>query len=398
MVSVKEALELILAQSGSFGTEKILLEESFGRVLAENILADRDYPPFNRSAMDGFALRASDLHRFYKLKVVETIYAGSEGKNKINEGECAKIMTGAPVPSGADSVLRKEDTQEYDDFLIPQTKDLKPGANISLQGEDARLNDLVISKSHVIDGGMMGTLAALGKKYLEIFKLPEVAMISTGDEIKAVGEPVLSYQIRDSNSYSLQGFFQQYGIKFKSKQIVSDRKEDLIRSFKEIQQSDIIILTGGVSAGDADFVPDILTQLSVRKIFHKVKIKPGKPLWFGVTENNKVVFALPGNPFSVQAAFKIFIEPYVRKCFGLEPFPGYYLPITFSRKKKTAFDEFFPVALKNDRTICLDKVSFNGSGDITSTIASSGLGWHAADLEELKEGDLIRFLSWKNLR
>ncbi|MBX9852102.1 MAG: molybdopterin molybdotransferase MoeA [Cytophagaceae bacterium] len=396
MVSVKEALELILLQSRSFGTEEIFLKDSFGRVLAEDILADRDYPPFNRSAMDGFALRSADLLKFDKLKIIETVYAGSIATKIIRKGECIKIMTGAPVPAGADVVLRKEDATETGEFMVPGIKELKPGANISSQGEDAKKNDLVISKSHMIDGGMMGTLAALGKKQINVFGLPQVGMISTGDEIRQVGEAVLSYQIRDSNSYSLEGFFQLYGIRFKNKNIVSDRKEDLINSFRKIQDNDIIILTGGVSAGDADFVPDVLTELSVRKIFHKVKIKPGKPLWFGITRDNKIVFALPGNPFSVQTAFKIFIEPYLRACFGLKTLQFGRLPIIFDRKKKTSFDEFFPVTLKTNNSLCLDKVAFNGSGDITSTIASSGLGWHPAEQEELKEGDLINFISWKS--
>jgi molybdopterin molybdotransferase len=239
----------------------------------------------------------------------------------------------------------------------------------------------------------MGTLASLGKAFIKVYRKPNVAIISTGNEIKKVSEAILPYHIRDSNTYSTTGFFYNYHITPAYKEIIPDDKEKLRAGIEKALEADILILSGGVSMGDADFIPEILQELGVKKIFHKIQIKPGKPLWFGKTEST-VVFALPGNPFSVQVAFKIFIEPYLRACMGMKQIIPLKLPIAGNKKKKTSFDEYFPCKISSLNQTRIQSVAFNGSGDIRAAIESDGIALHPSAQGDISEGEFMEFLFW----
>jgi len=398
MLTVTEARNLILQHARSFGIETILLSEAYERVLAEDIYADRDYPPFNRSAMDGYALKFKDLDKFKEFKLVAEMLAGEGIKSLIEEGACIKIMTGAPVPQGADLVIRVEDSELNDGMVKFKSLPSKIWQNIAIQGEDARLGELVLKKSTIINASTSGLLASLGRSNVKVHSLPKVSIISTGNEIKAVEDAVLRHQIRDSNSYTIASFFQHYNIDIASRKLVSDLKEEIKHAIESLKDMDILILSGGVSMGDADFVPEVLNECGVKTIFHKVQIKPGKPLWFGVRDNKKVVFALPGNPVSCQVAFKVFIEPFLRACFDLPPCQTIKLPLTSIRKKKSSFEEYFPCILGQFGSQAgLQQIKNNGSGDFTSITRSSGLAVHPAEIEELKEGDVVEFIPWRGI-
>lgn len=392
MITVTEAQSLITNQAKNFGSEEIALSSAQGRVLAEDIFADRDYPPFHRAAMDGYALRSEDfLNGLREFIVVEEIYAGALAVKKIGKGECYKIMTGASTPVEADAVIRVEDTIQQKDKVIFQTDQLKKGQNIAQKGEDRKAGELVLKKNTLLKAPEAAALAVLGKTKISVYKLPEVSIISTGDEVIAADQPVLTHQIRDSNSYAVEGFLKNYHIPLSGRKLVKDDKDALTKAVNEFIGSDILVLSGGVSMGDADYVPEVLKNAGVEKIFHKVALKPGKPLWFGKSKNG-VVFALPGNPMSVQISFKLFIEPFLRTCFGLPPMLELKLPITTLRKKKVKFDEYFPCVIENGSV--LKPVTFNGSGDVTSILYSDGLAVQEAEKEELKEGDLVKFWFW----
>jgi molybdopterin molybdotransferase len=402
MIPIQEAITLILQQARSFGLEEVNLEASLGRVMGETLYADRPYPPFNRSAMDGYAIIAADLitKNLNCLELIEEVMAGQTAQKKLQSGQCIKIMTGAPVPDEADTVIRVEDTSLDDRKVIfhLQAKDIKRGQNIAKKGEDLQREDPIFEEGQMIESAEMVALAVTGKTRIQVKKRPEIAVISTGDEIVQPGEAVLPHQIRNSNKFAIQAFLDTYHIPITFAALTKDNIPDLQKVLSQALKYDIIIVSGGVSMGDADLVPEVLTSLGVKKVFHKVKIKPGKPLWFGATPSGGAVFALPGNPVSCQFACKLFIEPYLRKCFGLPRLEPMLLPFNGTRKKKSKLDEFFPCQITQAHSMtAITPILFNGSGDIKATLNSNGIAHHPADTETIHNGDLIHFSPWISL-
>lgn len=396
MINYREAQEIVIKRARSFGREKIGLGEAYGRVLAERVPADRDYPPFNRATMDGYAVRYADLN-IQRFRIVETIYAGAKATRPALPGECYKIMTGAPVPVGMDIVIRREETIEEGEVMIfPGPAALlpverQPFSNIARQGEDMRLGDTVIDGPCVCDASVTGLLASLGKSELIVQALPRVAILTTGNEVVPVDVHPGETQIRNSNRWLLQSLLQSRGIGVASCQHAADDKAALNDSVHQALSCDLLIVSGGVSAGDADHVPDVLEGAGVQKLFHKIAIKPGKPVWCGIAPSGTMVFALPGNPFSCLVNFVLLIQPYLNACFGLpvpEP-PG--LSLASSKKKKTPLDEFFPVRLHGSPGR-LVQAPLNGSGDIRLGLSADALALHPADSGDLPEGaDVLYF-------
>jgi molybdopterin molybdotransferase len=397
MISIREAQQFINGYSRNFGWEEVDIDNAFNRTLAEDIYADRDYPPFNRSAMDGYALKSEDLNdkMINEFEVIENLFAGNISNQKIQNGQCIKIMTGAPVPSTADAVIRVEDTTNNSQKTIFKLTAIKPWQNISKRGEDVLQNEILVVKNQIINATIIGVLAVTGRSKIKVCKLPSVAIVSTGNEVININSPVKPYQIRDSNSHVLKAFLRQYHIDDIETSLLPDEKEELKRGIGKLLHKDILILSGGVSKGDVDYIPEVLTSLGVKEIFHRVQIKPGSPLWFGIAETGAAVFALPGNPFSVQVAFKVFIEPYLRECFGLKQKTGLFVALLYPKNKNTKLDEFFPCRLiSKNNTNCLLPITFNGSGDITATCHSDGIARHPSGEQILNAKTLVQFLPW----
>ncbi|MDB5228250.1 MAG: molybdopterin molybdenumtransferase MoeA [Bacteroidota bacterium] len=398
MRSIDEALELILSHTKNFGVEEISIHHALNRILAEDIFADRDYPPFNRSTMDGYAVVASDLleKKLTELKLIETIHAGDIAKLRVSPGTCIKIMTGAPIPDGADAVVRVEDCIENNSNVQFKTTFISPKQFIAQQGEDIQKGNLLIKKNIKLDAPAIAVLAVAGKARVKVYSLPSVTVVSTGNEIVNVNDKILPHQIRDSNSIALSSFLKQYNISCDTV-LEKDDKIILKETFKNFLHKDILIITGGVSMGDADYVPEVLISLGVKEIFHRVKIKPGNPLWFGVMPNGGVVFGLPGNPVSVQAAFKVFIEPYLRACFNMEALKPFYLPLFNDKPKKSKFTEYFPCSIVTKNKVTgLESKKMNSSGDIAATLYSDGLAIHPERTEMMKENTIVEFYSWNS--
>ena len=370
------------------------IDDCQGRVLAQNLVADRDYPPFNRATMDGYAVRSGDLQSPDSLFLSEEIFAGSISEKELQQGNCVKIMTGAPVPPGADAVVKVEDTELDADRVIFKIKDLRSGQFIAQKGEDAGMGDVLVPTGSVCDPTTISAMAVTATSGVKVFKTPSISIISTGTEVKPLGANILPHQIRDSNSYALRAFFKNYQISLENKILVEDDPAKLKQVIENCLSSEILILSGGVSMGDADFVPGTLTALGVEKLFHKVQIKPGKPLWFGTNPKGGVVFGLPGNPMSTQVAFKVFIEPYLRKCFQMKPLITMQFAIAAGRKKDSPFDCYFPASLESTQPPRLNPIPFNSSGDITATLNCDGLAVHSGDSSDLKAGDVVEFHPW----
>jgi len=393
MIPVKEALSLILKQSRSFGTCTIGIDEATGRVLAEDIFADRDYPPFNRAAMDGFALRSIDFLEkgIRRYEIIDTLLAGSTSSLKPSEGQCLRIMTGAATPTEYDCIIRIEDCQlenTHVTFLVDQ---IKKGQNIAQQGEDVKSGALIMAKNTRLHSPQISALAVTGKSKVLAQQLPKIAVISTGDEVMPLDVTVQAHQIRDSNSYALASFLSQYQTTIQYRTLVADDTVVLKKTIEEVIDFDLIIFSGGVSMGEADFVPAVLADAGVEKIFHKVKLKPGKPLWFGETASGGAVFGLSGNPMSCQVCYKVFIEPFLRQCFGLDAPLTLQLPLLADKRKNAKLDHYFPCRIEGNGIVPLE---INGSGDITSTLYSQGLALHPSESGDLVKGDVVDFIFW----
>ena len=391
MTNLEQALNILSANTIPFKTEKVKLEKSIGRILAEDIVADRDYPPFNRAAVDGYAISMSDADKkITQYRVVETIFAGDFAKFKLRTGECYKIMTGAAAPESADILFRVEDSIADETYIVLPIVLAKPLLNISKKGQDATLGEVILSKNKIITIPMISTLAAVGKSEVEVIRMPNVVIITTGDEIVDIDESVELYQIRNSNSYILRAMLSQWHIKPSVIRHVRDSHDAILRAVNKNLNADIIITTGGVSMGDADYMPQVFESAGIKMLFHKLNIKPGKPVWVGKKENGPIVFGLPGNPFSVQTVFTILVQHYLNVCSGntVELFKTYKL--NAERVKSSKLNEFFTVK-KNKETNSLFVVNNNGSGDITAGISSDGIALHPADIAVLKNGSLVKF-------
>ncbi len=389
MLNYKEAQTIIASLAKSFGQETLSLEKAFDRILAEKIYADRDYPPFNRATMDGYAISFKDWEQGTKnYAVKEVVFAGQRYGQEISSGECYKIMTGASVPPNVDLVIRREDALEENGRVSFQYETIKPQQNIAQKGEDIKAGSCVINANCKITPQVVALLASLGRAEVEVEKLPKVALFTTGDEVVEPGKPVSDIQIRNSNQFLLKSLLNKWQIKPTITKHILDDKEQLKQEIGAALNCDIIILCGGVSAGDADYVPEILESLGVKKLFHKVKIKPGKPIWCGQLPSGGLVFALPGNPFSCHVTFKLFIEHYLKACFSLEETEWPMLPLSAQKQKKTPFDEFFPAVINQSVT----PVLFNSSGDVKAALNANAIAHHPANTQDLAVGNPIAFL------
>jgi molybdopterin molybdotransferase len=347
--------------------------------------------------MDGYALRYEDVERgIRRFRIAELLFAGSEALGGIGSGECYKIMTGAAVPDDADLVIRREDVEEGKEMMevgIREPEPWRPYLNIARQGEDLRAGDLVIDRPRRCDPAVMGLLATLGQSKVTVARGPRVGLITTGNEVVKPGDPVSPVQIRNSNHWMLLGALRGERLGLSRSAHVGDDPEQLKGMLERFLDLDILILTGGVSAGDADHVPRVLEELGVRRLFHKIAMRPGKPTWCGVSPEGGIVFALPGNPFSCLVNFALLIAPYIHACWGLEPAAQMSLPLREGRRKRTPLDEFFPVRIEGSPAR-LTAVQLNSSGDIRLGMGANALALHPAASGDLGIGAEVTFYSF----
>ena len=319
MIPFPEALSLVLADAKPLPAESAPVLDSLGRVLREDVKAARPIPPFDRSAMDGYAVRAADVaeasrERPVVLRVLEDVPAGSRPKKAVGPGQATRIMTGAPMPKGADAIVMVENTEAQ----AGSVKIFQPataGQDVVRAGEDVEAGQVVIEPGAVIGPAEMGMLAALGKSRVKVSRRPRVAVISTGDELVEPGKPMRPGQVRDANGYSLTGLALAAGAEARFLGIARDTKANLLAKLRRGRGFEVVVLSGGVSVGDYDLVQDILLAEGVKKIFWQVAIKPGKPTFVGRT-GRQYLFGLPGNPVSCMVTFSLFVRPLLDAMLG----------------------------------------------------------------------------------
>ena len=319
MISVEEALDKILSRIEPLGHEKVSLLESLGRVIGEDIDCRRDIPPLDNSGMDGYAVRAADVEgasraRPERLEVIEDLPAGFLPRKTLKEGQATRIMTGAPIPRGADTVVPVEETEKDGTFVLIFQSFLA-GEFIRKAGEDVKKGQRIVSKGDILGPAEIGVLAANGRSSISVYQRPSVAILCTGEELVDVDEPLEGVRIVSSNSYTLAAQVKESGAVPIQLGIAKDRKENVLEKLRQGLRADVLISSAGVSVGDYDFVKEALGDLGMELVFWRVAMKPGKPMAFG-TIRGKPVFGLPGNPVSSMVSFEQFVRPALLKMTG----------------------------------------------------------------------------------
>ena len=386
MLDYKEALELIQSSANVLATEKVELEKSLNRVLAVDVFHDMDMPPFNKSAMDGFACRRSELVN--ELEVVETIFAGKKPEKKIGKNQCYKIMTGAVVPDEADCVFKKEDADFTESGKVVCTNPSTTN-NINYRGEDVKTGDKILNKSTLITTRHLPALAGAGHTQPEVFKKPSVSVIATGTELVEPDKIPLWYQIRNSNSSQLLAQTAELGIEANYGGIIKDDAVQIQRKIGEVFVSnDVVILTGGVSVGDFDYIPEILNKLGFKTLVHATAIKPGKPMSFA-HKDNKFCFGLSGNPVSSFVQFELYVKPFLYALMGHKFQPVILrLPLgaEYTRSRADRIN-FIPANINNNMEIV--PVEFHGSAHINALNSANYLLEIPKGVNSIKKGELV---------
>ncbi len=402
MISVREALDLVLRDLPALGSEQVPLPCALGRVLAAPTLATRDIPPFRNSAMDGYAVRAVDTataaaHAAVRLRILEVVGAGALPRQTVGAGTATKIMTGSPMPAGADAVVRIEDTAEHDGSVDVRVA-VAAGAHVRHPGEDMRAGETVLTPGRALRPADIGLLASLGAAVVSVRRKPVVAILSTGDELVELGQPLAPGQIVNSNAYTLAAAVEESGGTPRVLGIVRDTVEETRRAFLDAFNSDVVLSTGGVSMGTFDLVRATLAELGVAERFWKVAQKPGKPLAFG-RRDAVPVFGLPGNPVSSLVCFYLYVRPALRAMQGLERLHLPTVDATLDETVHTAsgLTELVRCILEGEPTAYhVRATGSQSSGVLRSLSLGQGLIIAPPEVTTLERGSRVRVMLLNN--
>ncbi|HQQ93444.1 MAG TPA: molybdopterin molybdotransferase MoeA [Bacteroidia bacterium] len=389
MIPVSKAKELVLEKCVSVGTEIIPLYEAVERVSVNDLFAPIDTPPFDQSAMDGYAILYKDLEQFSSFRLLQEIPAGTHLSLQHLPGSTLRIFTGAPVPDGYDTVVPQENVKQAGRNVVITNPPLKPGQHVRPRASQSRQGDLALKAGTCLNPGALAYLASLGFDRLEVFRLPKISLIMTGNEIQRPGTRLQAGHIYESNSYGLSAVLKQFGIAPEAIHFVPDIESTIRDAIeKALAQSDVLILSGGVSVGDYDLVVPALKASGVKEVFHKVKQKPGKPLFFG-THDKKLVFALPGNPAAVLTCYYQYILPALKKFTGYpEPYQNcMHLPISSGYAKKPGLTHFLKARAQDHFVLPLE----GQESYLMNTFALANcLIELEEDCTEVKKGELVK--------
>ena len=386
MIKLDDALQILNeTQKPRTATEIIDLKDVNGRILAKDVNSDMDFPSFDKSAMDGYAIKKEEIDQ--KLEVVEFIPAGKMPEKSIKSGECAKIMTGAMLPQGADMVVMVEDVSRKGDNIV--INNLKSKSNILLKGEDVKTGDVVLKAGSLLNSATAGILASVGEVRPEVFKKPEISIISTGSELVNPSEKPVLPQIRNSNSSQLQVLAKASGANVLNTFTIEDDEKKIFSLVEQqLKISDIVILTGGASVGDLDFTSRVFEGLQAKIHFTKLSIQPGKPVLFA-TIGDKYLFGLSGNPVSSFVQFQLLVKPFISRFSGNnKQITPLKLPMAVEmkrRKKERAL--FFPVKINAQNKI--ETIEYHGSAHLNAYAEADAMACFPIGLNELKIGDLV---------
>jgi len=391
MISVAEAERIILSAARDFGTEEIPFTAALGRTLARDLLADRDFPPFNRVTMDGIAIAFRDWEQGMRdFTITATQAAGDAPLVLTQPGECIEIMTGAALPPTADTVISYEELQ----LQRPRATiagEVKQGQNIHVRGRDRQQNDVLVPAGTIITPAIVGLAAATGATRLLVRKLPRVAVFSTGDELVSPEEVPLPAQIRRSNDFTIAAVLQQRGIETELVPLGDDPAAIRQALSEGLQNFDAVLLSGGVSMGRFDHVPGILKELGVEQLFHRIRQRPGKPFLFGQKSGGATVFAFPGNPVSTFLCLHRYFLPWLNAGLGLAT-TAVFAVLDQSVTFEPPLHYFLQVRLtvSNDGRLTATPAAGNGSGDFVNLASAQAFLELPADQNNFEAGSVHR--------
>jgi len=396
LININEAINIIIENTENISFEQRDIINCNNRVLAEDIYSNDNLPPFNKSAMDGYAIKSQDtvgVHKDNKigLEVKKTIKAGDWCEDILKNGEAFKIMTGAPLPIGADSVIKIEKTAEENNIVYIESR-VKQWENVIRLGEEIKTLDIALKKGALIRTSEIGLLASLGYTNITVYKSPVVALIITGDELVDIESKLEKGKIRNTNEYTLTSLIENSGAEIISFGTVTDNRSLILEKVKlALGKADIIITSGGVSVGEYDFIEDILIEVGANIKFNSVAIKPGKPITFA-TYDKKLIFGLPGNPLSVITTFEEFVKPAIRKIMGKRKLFSNEFDVRLSNdfKSKLGRRDFVYVHLEKENGFYhAHKIGTQSSNQLMNLTKSNGLIIIPEERETAREGEIL---------
>ncbi|TFV94181.1 molybdopterin molybdotransferase MoeA [Algoriphagus kandeliae] len=398
MISVSEAKAILQKQQIHRQVITIPISESCGYFLAEAVNSRLDVPSFDNSAMDGYAFCWNDeflnnQKDTISLQIVGEVAAGSFREQVLEKGQAVRIFTGAPIPPGADTVIMQEKVERQGDQIVIHKDYLVKGSHVRYRGSQCKEGSIVAKKGGKITPGTVSLLASVGIKEVSVWGLPTVSILLTGNEIKNVGEALEAGQIYNANGPALEAWLSSLGIGKITTRKVSDDKEKVIESIAQaLEESDVVLVTGGISVGEYDFVQEAMQENGVETLFYKIKQRPGKPLFVG-RKGDKMVFALPGNPASVLSCFMQYVKPFLLSLKGdssaWEQFE--WLPLMEGFEKKIPLTQFLKAEkLGSQIRVLQGQESFN----LISFGTASGFVEIPEDVEKLDAGSLVKFYPW----
>lgn len=400
MIELEEAKELVLSRIQPVETEWVSITDAYQRVLGQDVISQIAMPPFARSPLDGYAYRAGEFDsQPLQLLVVSEIPAGTFSEREILIGEAAKIFTGAPIPPGANCVVRMEDT-EFVGNQVTISRPVLPGSNIVPKGEEIKEGDTLLKQGFYLTPPALGLLAAVGLDQVNVYRRPRVGLLSTGSELMDVGRSLLPAKIYNSNSYTLRGMLQEAGCEVSAIPIVSDQIEDTLEALERVSDTDLVISTGGASVGDYDIMRHALAEFGCEMLFWKLNLKPGTPASVG-QKGKQLFFSLSGNPAAAMVTFELLVRPALRKIAGRSYEGEQFLVKMASGFGKTGRQRRFlrAQAVFKDGEIWADLTPAQGSGILRSMIGSHLLVDVPANHGSVEQGEVLmaRWIAdWEN--
>ena len=398
MISVKEATDIILNNTITLEAESVPLGDAIGRVLLEPLIADRDFPPYDRVTMDGIAIHFDSFEKGQRRFPIEAIGAAGAPQLKLqNSSNCIEIMTGAILPVNTDTVIRYEDLQIEKEQVHIQIDKIRKGQNVHWKGMDQKQGAVVVPAGQVISSTEIGVAATVGKAHLQVRQMPKTIIISTGDELVEINESPLPHQIRKSNVHRIKASLKQWGVKADTAHLLDNPKEIKFKLEKIINDYQVLIISGGVSKGKFDFIPNVLKELGVVKLFHRIAQRPGKPFWFGKAANHSTVFALPGNPVSSFMCTHRYFYPWLRACLGINPmpYPNAVLAKDYFFKPDLTYFLQVHISSGTDGTLQAHPIEGHGSGDLANLVSADGFLELPRGKNDFKKGEVFPFLRFR---
>ena len=373
-IPYEKALSILEEHKGEFPIESRNLEDCIGAYLAEDLLADRDFPPFDRVTMDGIAIVYGTFENGKRTFNIESVAAAGTPQLTLKDTQnCIEVMTGAIMPNGVDTVIRYEDLTIENNQATINLDSLNHKQNVHFKGIDIAQGTKIVNQGKKLSSAEINIAAAVGKASLLVKKMPKVVIFSTGDELVPVHQTPKLHQIRRSNIYGIQATLKEWGVLAKLEHLADNKEEMLATISVLLKEYDLFIFTGGVSKGKFDYLPDVLEELKVKKHFHKIQQRPGKPFWFGSNTEGKKIFALPGNPVSSFVCVYMYLQFWLQKSLGIEQ-EILHVKLKNDVEFKPDLVYFLEATLESnpDGTLSAEAIKGNGSGDFANLVKTDG--------------------------